>query len=180
MCLSNLHQEATDMSAGRRKITASMPRWPRSKNAWDTAMILEHDLMRVDPDGSIFRMPACKRNEMPSDRDQDIGPADADGMDQIFYRGLHGGGQQTGHHSEAWERIRSGIRSGLSQWLSGVVACRDALCDRRSPCLRKYRGRALLAIDILFSVLVLTDRPLYRRYYSDLYIPRYAIFPRPA
>ena len=33
----------------------------------------------------------------------------------------------------------------------------------------KYRGRALLTIDILFSVLVLTD-VLFIRYYSDIFI----------
>ena len=35
----------------------------------------------------------------------------------------------------------------------------------------KYRGRALLTIDILFSVLVLTD-VLFIRYYSDIFIFR--------
>ncbi len=35
--------------------------------------------------------------------------------------------------------------------------------------VRKIQGRALLAIDILFSVLVLTD-VLFIRYYSDIFI----------
>ncbi len=33
------------MSAGKAEDYSKYARWPGSKNAWDTAMILEHDLM---------------------------------------------------------------------------------------------------------------------------------------